>query len=90
MSKISSIKIIENKYDVYRGKDCMKNFCESLGEHTIEMILKNEVMKKRAKNSYQNAKSVIFVKEKIKINMYVIRKVKIIVILQIILIIQGI
>ena len=90
MSKISSIKIIENKYDVYRGKDCMKNLCESLGEHTIEKILKNEVMNKRAKNSYQNAKSVIFVKEKIKINMYVIRKVKIIVILQIILIIQGI
>ena len=54
------------------------------------MILKNEVMNKRAKNSYQNAKSVIFVKEKIKINMYVMRKVKIIVILQIILIIQGI
>ena len=26
VSTISSSKSIENKYDVYRGKDCMKNF----------------------------------------------------------------
>ena len=26
MSTISSFKSIENKYDVYRGKDCMKKF----------------------------------------------------------------
>ena len=30
MSTISSFKSIKNKYDVYRGKDCMKKFCESL------------------------------------------------------------
>ena len=30
MSTISSFKNIENKYDVYRGKDCMKKFCEFL------------------------------------------------------------
>ena len=29
MSTISSFRSIENKYDVYRGKDCMKNFGNS-------------------------------------------------------------
>ena len=29
MSTISSLKSIENKHDVYRGKDCMNKFCES-------------------------------------------------------------
>ena len=33
MSTISSFKNMENKYDIYRGKDCMKKFCESLREH---------------------------------------------------------
>ena len=32
-SAISSFKTIENKDDVYRGKDCIKTFCESLREH---------------------------------------------------------
>ena len=32
-SAILSCKCIENKHDVYRGKDCMKMFCESLREH---------------------------------------------------------
>ena len=34
MFTISSFRSIENKLDVYRGKDCMKTFCESLREHT--------------------------------------------------------
>ena len=38
MSKISSFKSMENKYDVYRANDCMKRFCESLKEHTMEII----------------------------------------------------
>ena len=29
MCIISSFKGIENSHDVYRGKDCMKKFCES-------------------------------------------------------------
>ena len=37
MSTISSFKSIENKYDVYRGKDYEK-FSESLGELAMEMI----------------------------------------------------
>ena len=38
MSAISSFKNIENKYDVYRGKECMKKFCKSLREQTIEKM----------------------------------------------------
>ena len=38
MSIISSFRSIENKHDVYRGKHCMKNFCESLREHTMKII----------------------------------------------------
>ena len=30
MSTILPFKDIENKYDIYRGKDCMKKICESL------------------------------------------------------------
>ena len=37
-SIISSFKSIENKDDVYRGKDCMKRFCESLREHARKII----------------------------------------------------
>ena len=36
---ISSFQSIENKHDVYRGKDCMKTFCESLSEHAMEIII---------------------------------------------------
>ena len=38
MSTISSFKNIENKHDVYRGKNCMKKFCESLREHAMKII----------------------------------------------------
>ena len=38
MSTISSFKSIENKHDVYRGKDCMKTFFESFKEHPMEII----------------------------------------------------
>ena len=39
MSTMSSFKSIENKHDVYRCKDCVKKFCESLREHTMKIIL---------------------------------------------------
>ena len=38
MSTISSFRSIENKREVYRGKDCMKKFCESLREHAMKII----------------------------------------------------
>ena len=38
MSTILSFKNIENKHDVYRGKDCKKKFCKSLREHAMKII----------------------------------------------------
>ena len=38
MSVMSSFKSIENKIDIYRCKDCLNNFCESLREHAVEII----------------------------------------------------
>ena len=38
MSTISTFRSIENKYDVYRGKNCMKKFCELLREHPVKII----------------------------------------------------
>ena len=38
MSTTSSCKSFENNHDVYRGKECMKNLCESLRKHAIEVI----------------------------------------------------
>ena len=38
MSKISSFKCIGNKNNVHRGKGCVKNFCESLTEHSMKII----------------------------------------------------
>ena len=38
MSTISLFRSIENKHDVYRGKDCMKKFCELLREHAMKII----------------------------------------------------
>ena len=40
MFTISSFRSIENKYDVYRGNDCMKKFCELLREHAMKIIIK--------------------------------------------------
>ena len=49
MSTISRFRSEENKYDVFRGKDFMKMFCEFLREHAVKIInfLKNEVINKR-------------------------------------------
>ena len=38
MSTISSFKNIENKHDVYRGKDYMKKFCDSLRKHALKIL----------------------------------------------------
>ena len=38
MSTTSLSKSIENKHGVYRGKDCMKKFCETLREHAMKII----------------------------------------------------
>ena len=38
MPIISSLRSIENKHDVYRGKDWMKKFCEFVREHKMKII----------------------------------------------------
>ena len=68
MSTISSFRSIENKHDVYRGKDCMKKFFETLKEHTITIInSKKKIMQlltKEQQESYGNAKICYICKEK--------------------------
>ena len=55
---ISSLRSIENKHDVYRGKDCMKKFCEFVREHTMKIInfkkKKMELLTKEWQESYEN------------------------------------
>ena len=38
MPIISSFRSIENKHDVYKGKDCMKKFCGFVKGQTIKII----------------------------------------------------
>ena len=65
MSTISSFKSIENKHDVCRGKDCMKKFCESLGEHAMKITnFKNKKMLLLIKELYENAKICYICQEK--------------------------
>ena len=66
MSTISSFKSIENKYDVYRGKDCMETFCESLRQHAMKTIHFKK-KKLNSKNPMKMQKSAIFVKKNLKI-----------------------
>ena len=38
MSTISPFRSIENKHDIYRLKDCMNKFCESLRGHAVKIV----------------------------------------------------
>ena len=68
ISTISSFKSIENKHDIYRGKDCMKKFCEFFREHTIRIInfkkKKLKLLTKEQQGSYKNAKMCYICEEK--------------------------
>ena len=70
MSTILSFKNIENKHDVYRGKYCMKKFCESIREHAMKTInfkkKKMKLLTKEQQKLYQNAKICYICKEKFK------------------------
>ena len=63
MSTISSFKDIENRHDVYRGKDCIKKFYESLREHAMKIInFKKKKMKlllDKQQKLYENEKTKI-------------------------------
>ena len=59
MSIIFSSKSIQNKHDVYRGKDCMKKFCESLEQYAINItnfLKKMKLSTKEQQESHENAK----------------------------------
>ena len=76
---ISSFRSIENKYDVYRGKDCMKKFWELLREYAMKTInFKMEKMKlltrAQQRNHMKLQKSVIFLRKNLK---PIIKKIKI-------------
>ena len=50
ISTVCSFKDIENKHDVYRGKNCVKKFREFLREHAMKKInLKKKKMKSLTK-----------------------------------------
>ena len=71
MSTVSSFRSIENKHDVYKGKDCMKKFCEFLRKHAIKKNLKRKMklLTKEQQESYENAQiCYICVRENLKIN----------------------
>ena len=65
---ISSFRSKENKHDVYRGKDCMKKFCELLREHAVKIInfkkTKMKLLTKEQQESYENGKICYICKEK--------------------------
>ena len=58
MSTISSFRSIENKFNLHRGKDCTKIFCELLREHAMTLLTKEQ------HDSYGNAKTCYICKEK--------------------------
>ena len=52
--------MIENQHHVYKGKYCMKDICELLREHSIEIInfnkRKMKLLTNEQQKSYENAK----------------------------------
>ena len=69
MPSLSSFRSIENRHDVYRGKDSMKKFCESLRERAMKIInfkkKKMTLITKEQQESHQNAKICYICKEKL-------------------------
>ena len=67
MSTIFSFRSIENEHDEYRGKDCIKKFCEFVREHAMKIInfekKKMKLLTEEQKESYENAKICYIFKE---------------------------
>ena len=61
MVTISPLKYIKTKYDVWRGKHCMKRFCECLKKHGKRIInfkkKKTKLLIHEQQESYESAKS---------------------------------
>ena len=63
---------MENKHDVFGGKDCRRKFCKSLIEHAMKTInflkkIKN-LLTKEQQELYENAKICYNCRKKLKIN----------------------
>ena len=69
MSTILSSGIVENKYDVYRVKNCMKTFCEFLRKHAMKIInskkTKKKIFTKEQQKSYENVKNLLYLWKKV-------------------------
>ena len=53
ISTILGFDHIENKHGLYRGKDCMKKFCDSLKEHAKNIVLfENKITSRRKSMLY--------------------------------------
>ena len=58
---ISSVRIIENKHNVCRGKGFMKEFCEYSRDHAVNIInFKNELIRKRAAGIIWKCKNLLY------------------------------
>ena len=68
MSTKSLFRSTENKHGVYRGKYCVKKFCESLREHSIKITnfkkKKMKLLTKEQQESYENARIRCICKKK--------------------------
>ena len=59
MSTISSFRSMENKHDMYGGKDCIKKFCEFLRERAMKIT---KLKKIEAINKLLNIHRLLFFK----------------------------
>ena len=67
ISTRSSFRSIENKHDVFRGKDCMKKFCKFFREHALKITnfeKKIEVIYKRVREIIWKCKRLLYLQKK--------------------------
>ena len=66
VSTIPSFRRIENTHDVYRGKDCLKKFCEFSSQQNENNFKKTKMrlLAKEQQESYENANICYFCEEK--------------------------
>ena len=64
---------MQNRHDIYRGKDCIKKFCKSLREYALEIInfktkktkllAKEQHCKEKVENKYAKGKNYFKVRD---------------------------
>ena len=62
MSRISSFRSMENKHNVYRGKDFMKKSCESWRKHAMKIVIlkRKKIINKRAAGIIWKCKNMLY------------------------------